>query len=141
MERLSKYFFTDQDLLFVGYSERNRRFSQEIYRGFTNRGIKVYPLNTKENGNYDIKVYQSFTELPSIPKTAYILLNKENTKKVIPKLSDQGVKRVLFHSKKTVDSTTFDQCKGLGMEAAMGCPLMVLGSGIHRIHGFFAGVR
>jgi hypothetical protein len=29
----------------------------------------------------------------------------------------------------------------LGMEAALGCPMMVLGGGFHRFHGFLAGVR
>lgn len=141
MDKLSKNFFSDDDLLFVGYSGSKRAFSQQLYRAFLRQGIKVYPLNTNENGNYDVKVYQNLDELTQIPKTAYILLNKDNTKKVIQQLFDQGVKKVLFHSKKTVDEGTFSECKRLGMTAAVGCPMMVLGSGIHKIHGFFAGVR
>lgn len=141
MDKLSKNFFSDDDLLFVGYSGNKRAFSQHLYRAFLRQGIKVYPLNTNENGIFDVKVYQNLDELNQIPKTAYILLNKDNTKKVIQQLFDKGVKKVLFHSKKTVDEATFSECKRLGMTVAVGCPMMVLGSGIHKIHGFFVGVR
>lgn len=141
MAKLDKDFFTDNEVLFVGYSSRNNTFCKEIYRTFSNKGIKVYPLNNKPNGSYDIKVYNDVNELPKVPKCAYVLLNKDNTKNVIKQLADSGVKKILFHSKKTVTPDTLNQCKEAGVETAVACPMMILGSGIHRIHAFFAGVR
>ncbi len=73
MVKLSRSFFTDKDVLFVGYSSRNNAYSKEIFKAFTDNHMKVYPYNTKENATYDTKVYKSLEELPSVPKTAFIL--------------------------------------------------------------------
>jgi len=51
-----------------------------------------------------------------------------------------GIKRILFWSKECVDQQTLDECRSAGIETAVACPLMFLGSFLHRIHGFFAGV-
>jgi len=55
-------------------------------------------------------------------------------------LSGNGIKRILFQSKKSVDQETLEECRSAGIETAVACPLMFLGSFLHRIHGFFAGV-
>lgn len=141
MTKLNKEFFDGNEVVFVGYSGRNQTFSKMVYQAFSNNGIKVYPLNSKENGNYDVKVYKSIEELPKIPKTAYVLLNKENTRKVIRELAGKGIKKVLFQNSKNADKSVLEECAKLGIEAIVACPMMRFGSGIHRIHAFFAGVR
>lgn len=141
MSNLTKDFFNEKEILFMGYSGKNQRFSKMVYNAFNNNGIKVYPVNSKEGSYYDIKVYKSLEELPKIPKTAYVLLNKENTRNAISSLKDKGVKKILFHSKKNIDSSILDECTKMGIETAVACPMMRFGSGIHRIHGFFAGIK
>ncbi|MFP4016555.1 MAG: CoA-binding protein [Halanaerobiales bacterium] len=138
MTKLKKDFFSDE-LLFVGYSARNKGFSNKIYQTFSDNGIRVYPMNNKEN-NYDVKVYQTMEDLPTVPECAYVLLNKDNTKQVVKELVDNGVKKILFHNKKIVDSETLEECSKQGIETAVACPMMIFGSGIHKIHAFFAGV-
>lgn len=141
MNKLSKDFFKDKEVLFVGYSSRNNAYSKEIYNAFANNQIKVYPYNTKENASYDIKVYQKLAELPKIPNTAFILLNQENTVKAVKDLLGKGVKKILFRSEKAVDKATLAECEKAGIETAFGCPLMIYGKGMHKIHAFFAGVK
>ncbi len=141
MEKLNKGFFTDEDILFVGYSSRNSAYSKELFKGFTNNQIKVYPLNKKENATYDTKVYKSVSELPVIPKTAFILLNKENTSQSVKELMNKGIKKILFFSQKAVDEETRMECEKAGIETAYGCPLMIFGKGFHKVHAFFAGVK
>lgn len=141
MGKLKKDFFTDNEVIFVGYSSRNHQYSNSIYQAFANNGIKVYALNNKESSQFGIKVFKKLSELPSSPKCAYVLLNRENTAKAVKQLVNNGVKKILFHSKKTVDQTTLEECNKRGIETAIACPMMILGSGIHRIHGFLAGVR
>ena len=141
MAKLSKEFFTDGEVLFVGYSSRNKAFSRAIYDAFMRGGIKVFPFNHKAGGSYDVKVYQSLSELPKVPRSAFVLLNRENAGKIIHSLADSGVRRILFQSAKNVDAGILEECKKLGMETMVACPMMVFGSGIHKIHGFFAGVR
>lgn len=144
MIKLNKEFFQDNEVLFVGYSgesSKNSAFSKQIYQTFQQNGIKVYPFNNKENGSYDIKIYHSLSKLPKIPKCAYLQINKDNAAKFIEQLSASGVKRILFQSRKNVDPQTLEKCKMLGMEAVIACPMMIFGTGIHRLHGFFSGVK
>lgn len=141
MKKLYKGFFSDKEVLFVGYSSRNAAYSKELFKGFADNNIKVYPYNTKENATFDIKVYKSLAELPVMPKTAFILLNKENTAKAVKELMGKGVKRILFQNAKNVDPATVAECEKAGIETAAGCPLMIFGTGFHKFHAFFAGVK
>jgi acyl-CoA synthetase (NDP forming) len=141
MTKLYKDFFKDKEVLFVGYSSRNSAYSQEIFKTLTNNQIKVYPFNTKENAKYDVKVYQKLSELPIMPKSVFILLNKENTSKAVKELIGKGVKRILFRSAKTVDPVTLEECEKAGIETAVGCPMMIFGTGLHKLHALFAGVK
>lgn len=141
MVKLYKDFFKDKDVLFVGYSSRNSGYSKSIYKAFTDNQIKVYPLNTKENASYDVKVYKSLAELPSMPKSAFILLNKDNTTKAVKELLGKDVKRILFRSQTAVDPTIIAECEKAGIETAYGCPMMIYGKGMHKFHAFIAGVK
>jgi predicted CoA-binding protein len=140
MVKLYKGFFKDNDVLFVGYSSRNSGYSKEIYKAFTDNRIKVYPVNTKENASYDVKVYKNLSELPVIPKSAFILLNNDNAAKAAKELLGKGVKRILFRSK-SVDPAIIAECEKAGIETAYGCPMMVYGTGLHKFHAFIAGVK
>lgn len=141
MVKFSKDFFTDHEILFVGYSSRNKAYSNMVYEAFTNNNIKVYPFNTKDNADFDTKVYKKFGDLPVVPQSAYVLLNKGNTAKAVNQLIDNGVKKILFYNKNSVDAATLEECDKAGVITAIGCPLMVYGKGIHKIHSFFAGVK
>ncbi len=141
MRNLRKEFFTENEVIFMGYSSRAPQFSNMIYKAFSDAGFKVYPINPKKDGKYDVKVYSDINELPRIPKTAYILLNNENAKKAVEQLKGSGVKKILFHRGKTADQQLLDDCAAAGIETATACPMMLFGSGIHKLHGFFAGVR
>lgn len=141
MVKFNKKFFDDSEVLFVGYSSRNVAYSNSILQAFTNNNIKVYPLNTKENAEFDTKVYKKLEELPDMPKTAYVLLNKENTAKAVKQLIENGFTKILFYSKNTVDSATLAECDKAGVITSIGCPMMIYGNGIHKLHAFFAGVK
>lgn len=141
MPKLNQDFFINKEVLFVGYSSRNNKYSKAIYEAFSNNGIKVYPFNSKDNTKSDVKVYNSLDNLPTIPKCAYVLMNKNNTNKIVKQLADNGIKKILFHSSRTVEPATLDECNKMGIETAVACPMMIFGSGIHKIHGIFAGVR
>jgi len=82
------------------------------------------------------------SDLPKVPECAYVLLNKNNTKKAIEELKGIGIKKILFHSKATVDSSTVDECQAQGIETVVACPKMMISNApIHKVHGFLAGVR
>ncbi|MBN1984120.1 MAG: CoA-binding protein [Chitinivibrionales bacterium] len=141
MKKITRDFFINKEVLFIGYSSRNARFSKEIYEAFVRHGLTVYALNKNSTATFDVIVYRSFAQLPKVPKTAYILTNKKNIPGLIPALYGNGVTRILFHSPKLIDDEIISQCKGLGIETATACPLMLFGGRIHKIHAFIVGVR
>jgi predicted CoA-binding protein len=142
MVKFSKSFFeNDKEVLFVGYSSRNKAYSNSVLQAFSNCQIKVYPYNTKEGADFDTKVYKKLDDLPVMPKSAFILLNKENTAKAVKQLIDKGIKKILFYSKSTVDPATLAECDKAGVVTSIGCPMMIYGTGFHKLHAFFAGVK
>lgn len=140
MKKLNRDFFDEKEIIFMGYSSRTPQFSDMIYKAFTGAGFKVYPVNPKKSDKYNVKVYNDISELPSVPKTAYILLNNENAGRAVEQLKSNGIRRILFHRGKTADQKLLDECEAAGIETAVACPMMLFGKGLHRIHGFFAGV-
>jgi predicted CoA-binding protein len=141
MKNLSKEFFTEKEVIFMGYSSRTPQFSNMIYKAFTDAGIKVYPMNPRKDGKFDVNVYSNISELPKTPKIAYILLNNENARKAVEQLKGTGVEKILFHRGKTADQQLLNDCAAAGIETAVACPLMLFGSGLHKLHAFFAGVK
>lgn len=141
MIKLNQSFFDGQEVLFVGYSEKQKAFCDMVFKAFTDNGIKVYPMNRRKEASFDRKVYTEFSELPAIPTTAYVLTNRENTKNAIQGLADNGIKKILFQGKGNVEPETLEKCREMGIEAIVACPMMVFGKGFHKIHAFFAGVR
>lgn len=141
MVKYNKNFFKGNEILFVGYSSQNAVYCKGILQAFNNSNIKVYPYNIKEKASFDTKVYKSLSELPVIPKEAFVLLNKNNTAKAVKELIENGVERILFYSKNTVDADTLEVCDKAEVETSVGCPMMVYGSGFHKLHAFFAGVK
>ncbi len=141
MARLTRDFFAGGEVLFVGYSSRNAGFSRKLYKAFTEAGIRVYPLNPKGSADSAVRVYRSLDELPAVPAAAYVLLGAGKAGGLVRELAAQGVKRILFHLGKTADAAVLEECRALGVETAVACPLMLFGGGIHWLHGWLAGVR
>ncbi len=141
MKNLRNEFFKEKEILFMGYSSRAPQFSNMIYKAFTDAGMKVYPVNPKASVKYDVKVYHDIGELPRVPSTAYVLLNNSNAKKAVRQMIDCGVKKIMFHRGKTADQSLLDECNKAGVETAVACPMMLFGSGLHKLHGLLAGVK
>lgn len=140
MKKINKEFLNCKELLIVGYPAAEDVFMKGLLEACLNSGIKVFPLAFAE-GSYNVKVYKALAELPKVPACAYIYLEKEHIQPVIRQLAESGVKRVLFHWKKDFDQGIIDECEKAGLEAAVGCPMMVLGKGYHKFHALLAGVR
>ena len=140
MIKFNKNFFENNEILFFGATKKYKMFCNSAYKALSGRGIKIYPL-CDEADIFSFKVYKDFNELPVIPKTAYTILDTDDNRKIINQLKERGIKRILFHSKRIIDQDILDRCAELGIETAIACPLMIYGSALHRVHGFFAGVR
>ena len=140
MGKLTKDYFSNGEVLILGYPLSDDPSMKMILPAFLNNKIKVFALNEKATRDLDIKLYKSFAELPKVPKCAYIYLEKNEITPWIKKMKDNGVERVLFHSKKDVEPSDLELCKKAGLETAIACPMMLLGKGLHKFHKLLAGV-
>jgi hypothetical protein len=140
MAKLTKDYFSDDEVLILGFPLKDDRSMKMILAAFKNNNIKVYAMNANGTGDFDIKIYKSFTELPKKPKCAYIYLDKNEIAPWVSQMVSNGVTRVLFHSKRDVMPADVEACKKAGLETAIGCPMMLLGGGFHKFHKFLAGV-
>jgi acyl-CoA synthetase (NDP forming) len=138
--RVFRSFFIAKEVLFIGYSKRQAAFCKSVKEAFERSGAKVFPVNPS-GGPEGVHVYASVGAVPAKPELAYVMTNKANTAKLIDDLGSQGVKRVLFQSRMSVDDAILARCADLRLETAVACPLMALGGGFHKFHGFLAGVR
>jgi acyl-CoA synthetase (NDP forming) len=138
--RLSRSFFYASEVLFVGYSTKHGAFCRMVYDAFEKTGARVYPFNPK-GGAGPVTVFDSLDKIPAKPNFAYIITNKTVTAGLVDDLAARGVMRVLFNSTMSVDQATLARCAELGLETAVACPMMGLGGGFHKFHGFLAGVR
>lgn len=141
MSKLSKDFFINHEVLIVGYPIKTDPSMPMLLQAFLNNGIKVFAQNSAATDDADMKIYTSLADLPRIPKSAYIYLDKKDIDPWIGQLASAGITRVLFHSKNDVDASQLEACKKAGLETAVACPMMIFGKGIHWFHGKLAGVR
>jgi len=140
MAKLTKDFFSDNEVLILGYPLSEDPSMKMIMAAFRRNNIKVYAMNEKAAGDSDVKIYKSFSELPIVPKCAYIYLEKDEITPWIAQMKQNGVQRVLYHSKKDVSPEDVEATKEAGLETAIACPLMLLGKGLHKLHKLLAGV-
>jgi hypothetical protein len=140
MAKLTKDYFSDNEVLILGYPLKDDPSMKMILPAFLRNNIKVYAMNPDAAGDLDIKLYKSFAELPKVPKCAYIYLEKNEITPWIPRMAENGVQRVLFHSKNDVEPSDIEACKKAGLETAVACPMMLLGKGLHKFHKLLAGV-
>ena len=140
MAKLTKDYFSDGEVLILGYPLKDDPSMKMILPAFIRNNIKVYAMNENAAGDLDIKLYKSFSELPKVPGCAYIYLEKNEITPYISKMKENGVQRVLFHSKSDVEPADVEACRQAGLETAIACPMMLLGKGIHKFHKLLAGV-
>ncbi len=136
-KKFSSTFFGKGPISFLGYSSREEAYSAEILKTMTTKGLTVYPVNPKKGASYSTKVYASLDELPAKSEDAILLMSNDKAEAALNELASKGYKRVLLRQK----GSAVAKAEGLGMEVAVGCPLMAYGKGLHRFHGFLVGVK
>ncbi len=137
--RVPASFFQAREVALIGYSRRHAAFCSEIKTRLEALGSTVYPVNPNP-GEFGVPVYGGVAAIPSSPELAVVLTNKSRNAELLPALAAKGVRRVAFGSSVSADAGTLALCAGLGMEGVVACPLMALGGGFHRFHGWLAGV-
>jgi hypothetical protein len=140
MTKFSRDFFDKKDVLFIGDFNKYGMFSEMVLQTFSKNNISVLAMDSKQ-GNPNIKSFKNFNDLPKIPSAAYTILDTDDNRNLLDDLKSRGIKKLLFHSKRIVDKDILDKCEKLGIETSICCPLMVYGTGFHKLHAFFAGVK
>ncbi|MCL1917639.1 MAG: CoA-binding protein [Peptococcaceae bacterium] len=140
MEKINKDFFGGE-VLICGCSKQDNLYYKNLHKAFSDNGVKVFPMPTTPESALGFETFNSFDELPKVPNSAYVLSHKCNTPVLIEHLNKLGVKKVVFFGKACADKSVLDSCEEKGIQVRMGCPMMLFGGGIHRLHAFLAGVK
>lgn len=134
-----KEIFKENKVMLVGISKDQSSFSRQVYYGFEDADIKVYPYNPNK-GDYGIKVYNSYSDMECIPEVAVVLLSRKNLENEIDSLLNSGINRVIINNKACVTNEIIKKCEDKGVELNILCPLLIVGKGFHKVHKFFAGL-
>ncbi len=138
----AKDFIEEKEIVFVGFSGNEKSFSRGVYNDFVKAGVTVYPVNVRSFTDNGVKVYGNVSEIPGMPKSAYVVVNAANAKKAVTDLAAAGINRIWFQGPETVNDEILSVCEKAGIGTFVGCAKMYLSDGfIHRLHGFFAGAK
>jgi len=137
---IPRSFFEADEVLFVGYSKKNEAFCKGVTEAFESKGATVYPVNPSPD-KFSRPVYPDIASVPGSVNFAYVLTGKAHNAQVVESLASRGIKKVVFQSRMSADGAILERCAELGMDAVVACPMMALGGGFHRFHGWLAGVR
>lgn len=140
MKKLTRDFFNNEEVALVGLSRDKNAYSQMVYKAMVDKSIKVYPVN-KHKDDFDMEVFEGVEALPDSTTVACLLLNPENMSTILDEVLAKGIKKVMVRSIKQLSDEAISKCDEMKVELVVGCPLMALGSGLHRFHGFLAGVK
>ncbi|HOX47675.1 MAG TPA: CoA-binding protein [Spirochaetia bacterium] len=141
IRKFSKDFFEPGPLAFLGYSSKSPAYSAEIKEALEGGGFAVHAVNKRPSAKLEAPVHSSLGELPPETRQAFVLLAGGRALEAVEELGKLGYKKVLFRSRGLAGQAALERAAALGMEVAAGCPLMAYGKGLHRFHGFLAGVR
>lgn len=141
MRKLSKDFFDQDQVLLVGYSQKEESYSHIVYKELISHGIRVIPFNPNQEGSYDVAVFHDYEAIRPFPRTAIVLTPSETVKEVVPQLLKYDLDRILVRNRNALDENLIHMCLSKEVDLAYGCPLMAISGGIHRFHAFLAGVK
>lgn len=141
IRKFSKDFFSPGPLAFVGYSSKSPAYSAEIKETLERAGFTVHPVNKNPSSMLELPLHRCLDVLPPETRQALVLLAGDRALAAVEDLGKLGYRKVLFRSRGLAGKAALERAAALGMEVAVGCPLMVYGKGLHRFHGFLAGVR
>ncbi|MBU0934735.1 MAG: CoA-binding protein [Spirochaetes bacterium] len=136
--KLSQTFFKSADVVFIGWSRKHQGFCHMVRTAFEAQGSRVHPVNPKHS---DAEVYPAVEAVPAQADLAFVLTRLEHNRALPAALAAKGVRRVLFNSRLSVDDSLLAECRKQGLETAVACPMMSLGKGLHRFHGWLSGVE
>ncbi len=139
MEKISKSFWGNEIIIY-GCTKSDNMFYKRLYKNFTSNGVKVYGLPTTPESKLDFTTYPDLDSMPHVPACAYVLCAKDETLTAVEDLHKHGVTRVLFHSPIFVSDAALSYCEKNGMEARIGCPLMLYAPASCYVHAAIRGV-
>lgn len=141
MKKLNLRYFDSQEVMLIGLSSNEKSYSQRVYKAMTEQGIPVYPVNNRKDVTFGINVFKSTQEVPETTTIACVLTKKEHNEGLVEQIIKMGIKKILVRSESQLSEKDIDAINREKIELSIGCPFMVLGKGLHRFHGYLAGVK
>jgi hypothetical protein len=87
-------FISQPTLAVVGVSRNGQKFCNMAYRELQKRGYKLYPINPVAETVEGVKAYPSLKGLPEAVGGALIMVQPDQTEKVVREAAEAGIRRV-----------------------------------------------
>lgn len=128
MTQLTSEFFADDSILFLDLTEKGLicPISRNAIKVMEKRDIKVCKI---QEG-----IAEELNSMKKVPSSAFILCGKHDMTNILHNLSEKGIQRILFHPFHIPEKSTVDTCRAYGINTIIGCPMMLFGKGLCKIH-------
>lgn len=140
-QRIDRAFFDEDHVVLAGWTPRHGAWFDSVIKAFETQGTTVHLVSPRGGTHNGKTVHPTLDTLPVTPGLVCVFTRKETSATLVPALQARGIRKVAFASSLSGDTTLVQACRDRGMEAVTACPLMALGTGFHRLHGWLAGVR
>jgi uncharacterized protein len=135
-------FISQPTLAVVGVSRNEQKFCNMAYRELQQRGYKLYPINPAAETVEGVKAYPSLKNLPEAVGGALIMVQPEQTEKVVRDAAEAGIRRVWIQQGAESDAA-LRFCEENGITVVHGqCIMMFMKNSAwyHGIHRWVLGV-
>ncbi len=87
-------FLEPKKMAFIGLSRDPKKFSRLVYKDLSEKNFDIYPVNPNTEKIEEINCYKNINDLPQNIDRAYIVTPKNQTKNVVAKLYEKGIKNI-----------------------------------------------
>jgi predicted CoA-binding protein len=141
-KQLIDEFVSQPALAVVGVSRNEQKFCNMAYRELKKRGYRLYPINPVAETVEGEKAYPSLKSLPEAVGAALIMVQPDQTEKVVREAAEAGIRRVWIQQGAESDAA-LRFCEENGISVVHGqCIMMFMKNPewYHGIHRWVLGV-
>jgi acyl-CoA synthetase (NDP forming) len=110
----------------IGASNDRSKYGNKAVRAYSLSGIRVYPVNPKEETIEGLKAYKSILDIPGEIDRATLYVPPKVGLKVIEEIAEKGVKELYVNPGAESDEL-MDRARKLGLNPILACSILAVG--------------
>jgi predicted CoA-binding protein len=140
MKQTIQDFIDEKKIAIVGASNNRENFGLTLMKELAKSGVEVLPVNPRYQEVYGISCVSTVKELPQEFRSVILAVPSTLTDDIVEECIGTQIERIWMIQgvgRGSYSETAHHTCKENHIEVVYGfCPLMFLGGGVHRFHGW-----